>query len=53
MTPDQEIERMKKTMEDKAIRVIIEFGRGSVSVLQRKLNITYNKATEIIAHLIK
>ena len=41
------------SIEDKAIRIITETGRGSVSVLQRRLNITYNKASGIIDKLIK
>jgi len=44
---------MNDTIEDKAIRIIMEIGRGSVSVLQRRLNITYNKASAIIDRLIE
>lgn len=41
------------TMGEKAIRIILETGKGSISVLQRRLNIDYNEAFGIIESLIK
>ena len=44
--------KLSDELEDKAIRIILKEGRGSVSLLQRRLNIDYKTASGIIEKLM-
>lgn len=47
-TPATTEEAMQDDMFDDAVRVVLESQRGSVSLLQRKLNIGYGRASRLI-----